>query len=89
MQCIGMVFMVFVCIAMLQCTISIFCFFSIKSISLKFLLNPLQYLKMRPNLPLVTINQIQTVFHKSYSYQDDSGHKTINCYISIAISIQV
>lgn len=30
-----------------------------------------------------------TVFHKSYSYQDDSGHKTINCYISIAISIQV
>lgn len=81
MQCICMVFMVFVCIAMLQCTISIFCFFTIKTLY--------KYLKMWPYLPLVIINQIQTVFHKSYSYQDDSGHKTINCYISIAISIQV
>lgn len=84
MQCICMVFMVFVCIAMLQCTISIFCFFSIKSISLKFTVSQ--------NVAVFTFGNNQpdtTVFHKSYSYQDDSGHKTIHCYISIAISIQV
>lgn len=35
------VFMIFVCLAMLHFTISIFCFFMIKSISFKFLLKQL------------------------------------------------
>lgn len=71
--------------------ICLHCYVTVYDKHILFLLykNPLQ---VSQNASVFTFGNNQpdtTVFHKSYSYQDDSGHKTNYCYISIAISIQV
>lgn len=60
------------CLAMLHFTISISCFFIIKSISFKFLINHKQVFQKAAVFTFGN-NQIRTVFHKSYSYQDGRG----------------